>query len=45
MDVEAIGTCCPTCIKQLKIGLSQEYMREVKVLHLANVIEKAMQLE
>jgi len=44
MDIEAIATCCPTCIKQLKIGLSQERRDNVKVLHPATVLAQAMGL-
>lgn len=43
-DIEAIVTGCPICIKQLKIGLSQERLRGVKVLHSAIVIARAMGL-
>jgi len=42
MDVDAIITCCPVCIKQLKIGLSQEHMRQIRVLHPAIIIAEAM---
>jgi fumarate reductase (CoM/CoB) subunit B len=44
MDIGAIVTCCPTCIKQLKIGLSQERRDKVKVLHPAVVLAQAMGL-
>ncbi len=44
MDVEAIVTCCPICIKQLKIGLSQARRDRVKVLHPAVVLGQAMGL-
>lgn len=44
MDIGAIVTCCPTCIKQLKIGLSQEHRDKVKVLHPAVVLAQAMGL-
>jgi fumarate reductase (CoM/CoB) subunit B len=43
-DFEAIVTGCPFCIKQLKIGLSQERRRGVRVLHTAIVIAQAMGL-
>ena len=44
VDIDAIVTCCPICMKQLRVGLSQEKMRGVKVLHLANVLADAMGL-
>jgi Fe-S oxidoreductase len=44
MHVDAIVTCCPTCIRQLKIGLSQERRDKVKVLHPAVVLAQAMGL-
>jgi fumarate reductase (CoM/CoB) subunit B len=44
MDIEAIVTCCPTCMKQLKIGLSQQRRDNVKVLHPALLIAQAMGL-
>jgi len=43
-DIDAIVTCCPTCIKQLKIGLSQAHRDKVKVLHPASVLAQAMGL-
>ena len=45
LNIEAIVTVCPVCIKQLKIGLSQEKMGKVKVLHIASLMEKAMGLD
>jgi fumarate reductase (CoM/CoB) subunit B len=45
LEIEALVTCCPVCIKQLKIGLSQEKMGKVKVLHIASLMEKAMGLD
>ncbi|WP_434511740.1 fumarate reductase (CoM/CoB) subunit TfrB [Desulfitobacterium sp. AusDCA] len=42
MDVQAIVTGCPTCIKQLNIGLAQNGMRKVEVLHTAVVMARAM---
>ena len=42
LDIDALVTCCPVCIKQLKIGLSQEKMGNVKVLHIVSLLEKAM---
>lgn len=45
MDIEAIATCCPTCIKQMKIGLSRAHMRHVKILHVAEIVAQAMGLE
>jgi fumarate reductase (CoM/CoB) subunit B len=45
MEVEAIITGCPTCIKQLTMGLSLEQGRKVAVLHPAIVVAKAMGIE
>ena len=45
MDIEAIATCCPTCIKHMKIGLSQRHLRRVKMLHVAEVVARAMGLD
>jgi fumarate reductase (CoM/CoB) subunit B len=42
LEVEAIVTGCPTCIKQLTMGLSQEQGHKVAVLHPAVVVAKAM---
>ncbi len=44
MDVEAIVTCCPTCIKQLTVGLSKQRLRSIKVLHPATLVAQAMGL-
>jgi fumarate reductase (CoM/CoB) subunit B len=44
MGVEAIVTGCPTCIKQLNIGLAQQRLRKVEVLHMAVVMARAMGL-
>jgi fumarate reductase (CoM/CoB) subunit B len=44
MDIEAIATCCPTCIKHMKIGLSQAHLRQVKMLHVAEIVARAMEL-
>jgi len=45
MDIEAIATSCPTCIKHMKIGLSQAHLRQVKMLHVAEVVARAMGLD
>lgn len=45
MELEGIVTGCPTCMKQFHIGLAQQRMRSVSVLHLATVLAKAMELE
>jgi fumarate reductase (CoM/CoB) subunit B len=45
LDIDAVVTCCPTCMKQLKIGLSQERLERVKVLHPATVLARSMGLE
>jgi fumarate reductase (CoM/CoB) subunit B len=45
LEVEAIVTGCPTCIKQLTMGLSQQQGRKVAVLHPAVVVAKAMGIE
>jgi len=44
LDIDAIVTCCPICIKQLRIGLAQERLRQVRVLHLAVVMAETMGL-
>jgi fumarate reductase (CoM/CoB) subunit B len=44
LEIELIVTCCPTCIKQLKLGVSQQGLDNVKVLHLAEVMAQAMGL-
>ena len=44
LDIDAMTTCCPFCIKQLKIGLSQEHLPHIKVHHLAIVMAQAMGL-
>jgi len=44
MDIEAVATCCPTCIKQMKIGLSRAHLRGVKMLHVAEIVARAMGL-
>lgn len=44
LGIEVIVTCCPTCIKQLKLGLFQQGLNKVKVLHLAEVMAEAMGL-
>ena len=45
LDIEAIATCCPTCIKHLKIGLSRERLRHVKICHVADIVARSMGLE
>jgi len=45
MDLEAVVTSCPTCIKQLTINLAQQRLRKVQVLHTAVVMSRAMGLE
>jgi fumarate reductase (CoM/CoB) subunit B len=42
LEVEAIVTGCPTCIKQLTMGLSLQQGRKVAVLHPAVIVAKAM---
>jgi fumarate reductase (CoM/CoB) subunit B len=44
VDVDAIVTSCPTCIKQLRVGLAREGRKGVKVLHPALLVAKAMGL-
>ncbi len=44
LDVEAIVTCCPTCIKQFIMGLSQKRRQRIAVLHPAVMLAKAMGL-
>jgi fumarate reductase (CoM/CoB) subunit B len=41
-DVEAVVTCCPTCIRQLRMGLSRVGLRGVKVLHPAALLSEVM---
>jgi fumarate reductase (CoM/CoB) subunit B len=45
LQVEAIVTSCPTCIKQLTMGLSLQQGRKVVLLHPAVVVAKAMGIE
>jgi len=45
LDLDAIATCCPTCIKHMKIGLSRAHMRRVKIVHVANIIAQSLGLE
>jgi fumarate reductase (CoM/CoB) subunit B len=45
LEVEAIVTGCPTCIKQLTMGLSLRQGRKVAVLHPAMIVAKAMGIE
>jgi fumarate reductase (CoM/CoB) subunit B len=40
--VDTIVTCCPTCIKQLKAGLSQAGARQVRVVHPAALLSEAI---
>lgn len=42
MDIDAIATCCPTCIKHMKIGLSRAHLHGVKMLHVAEIVGMAM---
>jgi fumarate reductase (CoM/CoB) subunit B len=41
-EVEAIVTCCPTCIRQLTMGLHQAKRRKVRVVHPAVLLSEAM---
>jgi fumarate reductase (CoM/CoB) subunit B len=45
LDLDAIATCCPTCIKHIKIGLSRARMRQVKIVHVANILAQSLGLE
>jgi fumarate reductase (CoM/CoB) subunit B len=41
-DVQAVVTCCPTCIRQIRAGLSREGLRHVRVVHLAAIMAEAL---
>lgn len=45
LGIEGIVTGCPTCMKQLTMGLGQQHMRKVSVLHPALLLAKAMGLD
>jgi len=45
LDLDAIATCCPTCIKHMKIGLSRVHKRQVKIVHVANIVAQSLGLE
>jgi fumarate reductase (CoM/CoB) subunit B len=44
LGVESIVTCCPTCMKQFKLGLSMYELSKVKVFHLAEIMAEVMGL-
>jgi fumarate reductase (CoM/CoB) subunit B len=44
LNVDAVVTGCPTCIKQFMMGLSQERLRHVAVLHPATLLARALGL-
>lgn len=44
MEVDALVTSCPTCMKQFQMGLSRAGLRGIEVLHPAVVIARAMGL-
>jgi fumarate reductase (CoM/CoB) subunit B len=41
-DVQTVVTCCPTCIRQIRAGLSREGLRQVRVMHLAALMAEAL---
>jgi fumarate reductase (CoM/CoB) subunit B len=41
-NVQTVVTCCPTCIRQLRAGLSREGLRAVRVMHLAALLAEAL---
>ncbi|MEL7567288.1 MAG: fumarate reductase (CoM/CoB) subunit TfrB [Dehalobacterium sp.] len=45
VDVDAVVTCCPTCMKHLTIGLKLQKERNVKVIHVATILARALGLE
>ena len=42
IDVKAIVTSCPTCIKQMRVELAKQGKSKLKVLHIISILEQSL---